>query len=271
MLLNLSILTFFYYISTICFTGAFFPYFIKGSAALIAFWHTKGGSSANFYHHDQTDTDEHAQFTSGSWQHHALIPSLWGWCRDTQAAEPLPLEANHSAPPQQVRHHVAGMRPASTPSKSGSWFKFIIHIVLATDSPGGSSSRTCTDNRGCSLLPYGLSPRFCQQTRCQTFRWLWSWQMILAWSVWKLYSHSRVWQLITEIKSSISTSLHILQRPRLPPKYLFDRSEPVLIHSEAKRKPPKLQGSFSPALCSINTHLKEYLQESWLVEKDLCL
>lgn len=136
----------------------FFPYFIQGSVALIAFWHTKGGSAGNFYRHHQTDTDEHAQFTSRSWQHHTLIPLLWGWCRDTQAAEPLPLEANHSAPPKRVRHRVSGMCPASTPSKLGSWFKFIIHIVLATDSPGGSSFRASMGKTGCSLLPYGLVP-----------------------------------------------------------------------------------------------------------------
>lgn len=97
MLLNLGILSFLYYISMICFTDTFFPYFIKGSVALILFWHTKADSSGNFHHPDQNDAEEHAQFNSRSWQSHTLIPLLWSWCRDTQAAEPSPLEASHSA------------------------------------------------------------------------------------------------------------------------------------------------------------------------------
>jgi len=101
-----------------------FSYFTKGSVAPILLWHTKRGNSVNFYHPDQTGTEEHAQFSSSSWQSHTLDPVAVGLMQrytssrtfTLRSAQPCSSEAGQEcAQLQSPKIWGAGWGSSSTP------------------------------------------------------------------------------------------------------------------------------------------------------------
>lgn len=151
------------------FHQCFSPHFRKDSAALILSATPRETALVAFI----TPIRLTLLNISGSWQYCTLIPLLWGWCRDTQAAEPPPLEVDDSAPPKQVRHCISEMHPASTPWKLGSLFKLIIYIgCYCQGNPGQLLLHQCRLRWVAHSRHMASPPRFSQQNRCQTFRGL---------------------------------------------------------------------------------------------------
>lgn len=128
--------------------------FIKGSAAPVLLWHTKGDSSEFSYHPDQTDS---AQFISRSWQYQNSDPVALGLMKRDTRSRAFDTESS------QLCFSKAGHTPyiRDVPSFSPLWAGQMVHHPQRPGSSSrqswNSSSCVSTGELGCSLLPHDQS------------------------------------------------------------------------------------------------------------------